>query len=387
MNTLSERGSADCVSSMGSKVVSAPPTHNESNVDDTTLRLVVESVPNALVLANASGSITMVNSQAENLFGYARSEFLGQSVEMLVPHRYRGKCDGFFQYPNKTAGNIGRDCYGLRKDGTEIPVEIALTLIQMPEGCCVLAAILDISERLQFQETLRALPKRLLDAQEAERRRIALELHDEVGQALTASQIKLRALEAKLHGKPEVKDVGEVVGILNTLLQQVRQLSLDLRPSVLDDLGLAAAIRWFVRERVNQGRLDVKLDVPLTLPRFPMRIEIAVFRALQSIMTNTLRHAEAGHIWVALRFEAPLLFLDICDDGKGFDIAAAEARARQGESLGLLGMREWVRLSGGEMTIESSPGWGTRVKAVINVDDNDHTRPGGNLRGGSGHAG
>ena len=104
-------------------------------------------------------------------------------------------------------------------------------------------------------------------------------------------------------------------------------------------------------------------------------------------MTNTLRHAEAGHIWVTLRFDAPFLVLDISDDGKGFDVAAAEARARQGESLGLLGMREWVRLCGGEMTIESVPGRGTRVKAEIDVDDDEHTRPGGNPRGHGGHGG
>lgn len=355
-------------------------TCQESNADIATLRLLLESVPSALVLVDARGVITMVNSQAEELFGYSRSEFLGQAVEMLVPERYRthrpGQRAGFFQHLQIRAMQADRDLYGLRKDGSEIPVEIALTPLHTDQGSGVLAAIVDISEQLQLQENMRALPKQLLDAQEAERRRIALELHDEVGQAITACQIKLRTLEEKLRGKPEARDAGEVLGILNTLLQQVRQLSLDLRPSILDDLGLAAAIRWFVRERVNQGRLEVQTDVPLTVPRFAADIEIGLFRTFQSAMTNALRHAEARRIVVTLHFEAALLALEVHDDGKGFDVEAAESRARQGESLGLLGMKEWIRACGGMLRIQSKPGQGTLVRAIVTVDDSDRTIPG-----------
>ena len=473
----------------------------ESNADAATLRLVVESAPSALILVDARGAISLVNPQAEELFGYARAELLGKPVEMLVPERYRerhsGHRDGFFKQPSKRAMGAGRDLYGLRRDGSEVPVEIGLTPIQMPEGTCVLAAVIDIterrhlererreseqrytelvdqaadaimvrrdngdivfvneaaclllgytrtefmhlsmqdiaepdsleeirgmrpletrhferrlrhksghwvpvdtsahrlnngdiqnifhdiSERLRSQEALRAFPKQLLDAQEMERRRIARELHDEVGQALTASQIKIRALETKLHGSPVAKDAGEVLGILTTLLQQVRQLSLDLRPSVLDDLGLAAAIRWFVRERVIQSHLEVKLDVPLTLPRFPVRVETAIFRSFQSTMINTLRHAEARTIQVSLHFEAPYLILEVHDDGKGFDVEAAQSRARQGRSLGLLGMKEWVKLCGGSMVIESTLGQGTVVRAVVAIAEGNGS-PGPKSQGG-----
>ena len=464
-------------------------TNYESNTDAATLRLVVESAPSALIMVNARGAITLVNPQTEELFGYSRTELLGKPIEMLVPERYRGRHpghrNGFFHHPSKRSMGAGRDLYGLRKDGAEIPVEIGLTPIQMPEGACVLAAVIDIterrrlererreseqryaelveqaadaimvrrdngdivfvndaacsmlgysrpefmhmsirdiaepdtlervremkpletqhferrlrhkaghwvpvetsahrltngdiqnifhdiSERLRSQEALQAFPKQLLDAQEMERRRIARELHDEVGQALTASQMKLKVLEAKLQGSPESKDAGEVLGILTTLLQQVRQLSLDLRPSILDDLGLAAAIRWFVRERIIQSHLEVKLDVPLALPRFPVRVETAVFRSFQSTMINVIRHAEARTIEVSLHFQTPRLILEIRDDGKGFDLEAAQRKARQGGSLGLLGMMEWVRLCGGDMVIQSAIGQGTVVRAAVMIDE------------------
>jgi PAS domain S-box-containing protein len=464
-------------------------TRGGSDTDAATLQRVVDSIPNALIMVDADGTVTLANPQAEELFGYAHSELLGTSIERLVPERYRGSHaghrQGFFQNPSKRAMGAGRDLYCLRKDGSEVPVEIGLTPIQMPEGACVLAAIIDIterrrlererreselrymelvdqaadaimvrrgngeiifvndaacsmlgysraefmhmsirdisepdsleqvramkpletryferrlrhkaghwvpvetsahrlkngdiqnifhdiSERLRSQEALRALPKQLLDAQEMERRRIARELHDELGQTLTASQIKLRAMEKRFKGSPEAIKVAEVWGMLATLLQQVRQLSLDLRPAVLDDLGLAAAMRWFVRERVIQHDLEVELDVPLDLPRFQLQVETALFRVFQSAVTNAVRHAEARSIQVSLRFETPRLTLEIHDDGKGFDLEAARIQARQGKSLGVLGMAEWVRLCGGDLVIESTVGQGTIVRAMISVSE------------------
>lgn len=456
--------------------------------DQHHFRLVVESAPNALVMVDAGGVISMVNPQTEQLFGYSREELLGQPVEMLVPERYRGRHvaqrAGFLASPSRRAMGAGRDLFGLCKDGREVPVEIGITPIQMPEGIYVLAAIIDISERrrlererheserryvdlveqaadgimvrrhggdivfvnqavctllgyarqellgmsmmalvdstdptsleavqglkplethhferrlrhkaghwvpvetsahrlengdiqnifhdiserLQAQEALRNLPKQLLDAQEAERRRIALELHDEVGQALTASQIKLRDLEAQLVGSAAANQATEISAMVAMLLQQVRHMSLDLRPSVLDDLGLAAAIRWFMRERVPQGSMQVSVDVPLNLPRAPSQIETALFRVFQSAMANILRHAEARQVHVSLRLETPRLVLEVRDDGKGFDLDAARRRARQGGSVGLLGMEEWVRLSGGAFSIESAPRCGTTVHAWV----------------------
>ena len=163
MNTSSERGGADCVPSVGCKVAGALPTHNESNADATTLRLVVESVPNALVLIDARGIITMANTLADGLFGYGHGELLGQAAEMLVPERCRtyraGQKAGFFRYLDIRAREASRDIYGLRKDGSEIPIEIDLIPIpiQTAQGAGVLAAIVDISEQLRHPGGLAGL--------------------------------------------------------------------------------------------------------------------------------------------------------------------------------------------------------------------------------------
>jgi len=360
------------------------PKHPSS--DDATLRLVLESAPSALIMVDAQGIITFANTEVERLFGYSREELVGSPIDRLVPERYRGQHPGqraeFFVNPSKRAMGAGRDLYGLHKDGSQIPVEIGLTPIQTPEGLHVLAALIDITERLRAQEALRSLPKQLLDAQEAERRRIARELHDEVGQALTASQIRLRDLEAQLRGTPGAEHAAEISGMVTTLLQQVRQLSLDLRPTVLDDLGLVPAIRWFMRERVPQGRIQVGLDAPLTIPRMPASLETAMFRVFQSAVTNVLRHAEARTVRVSLGFDAPRVTLEVQDDGKGFDLDLARQRARQGGSLGLLGMEEWIRLSGGEIVIESAPGRGTMVRAVVTVAAQSENDPRQVFKGG-----
>lgn len=364
----------------------------QSTIQDVTdsrraeerFRAMVVGSPSAMLMVNAEGRILLVNPQTEKLFGYRQEELLGKPVEMLIPAGMRGQHPalraGFQRNPQIRTMGQGRELFGLHKDGHQLPVEIGLNPVITHEGQCVMASVIDITERLRAQETLRSLPKQLLDAQEAERRRIARELHDEVGQALTASQIKLQDLEAQLRGAAGAQDAAEISAMVAHLLQQVRQLSLDLRPSVLDDLGLASAIRWFVRERVPQGKMRVEVDVPLTLPRAPVAVETALFRAFQSAITNVLRHAEANVIRVSLGYAAPHLTLEVRDDGKGFDLDTARRRARQGGSLGLLGMEEWIRLSGGEILIQSAPGTGTVVRAIVMLqpmDDTGQTAKGG----------
>lgn len=357
----------------------------ESRRAEERFRSMVQGSPNAMLMVNEEGVILLANPVAERMFGYGHEDLLGKPVEALIPMRLRAQHSslraGFHRNLQVRAMGAGRELFGLHKDGREIPVEIGLNPINTREGQCVMASVIDITERLRAQEAMKALPKRLLDAQEAERRRIARELHDELGQTLSASQIKVRALEKKLKGSPEANSAAEVLGILSTMLQQVRQLSLDLRPAVLDDLGLAAAIRWFVRERVIKSDLEVKLEVPLTLPRFSERVETAVFRAFQSAVTNAVRHGQPRNIQVAVDFEAPRLTLEIRDDGKGFDVADAQNKAKQGKSLGLLGMAEWVRLCGGELVVESAVGRGTVVRAVIPIAEGND-KPGDGSKGG-----
>jgi signal transduction histidine kinase len=213
----------------------------------------------------------------------------------------------------------------------------------------------------ESEERLRRLSHQLLRTQEDERRHMARELHDEIGQSLTAVKINLQ----RIRGKDAISAPGleESVGLIEGLLDQVRGLSLDLRPAVLDDLGLASALRWHVDRLAQRTGLETRFIADSLSGRLDSDIETACFRVAQEALTNVVRHARARHIAINLIQANNALELIIRDDGIGFDADLARDRARQGASLGLLGMQERVALLGGQFTIAAAPGSGTDVKA------------------------
>lgn len=206
---------------------------------------------------------------------------------------------------------------------------------------------------------LQALSNRMLEMQEAERRHIARELHDEIGQSLTAIKLNLEALALRSTDQAARRLADEIAGVAGEVLEQVRKLSLDLRPPQLDDLGLSAALHWLVKRHARDGAPAILLQAPEDLPRLDMQAETACFRVAQEALTNTLRHAGATQVRIELKAEEDMFCLDVSDDGRGFDVAAARGRALQGASLGLVGMEERIALAGGEMDIVSHAGRGT----------------------------
>jgi signal transduction histidine kinase len=214
-------------------------------------------------------------------------------------------------------------------------------------------------ERRQTEDALQRLSRRLLEAQENERRAIARELHDELGQALQALKINLQT--AQRFPKESAQRLADSIGIVDHTLQQVRNLSLDLRPSLLDDLGLVAALEWYVeRQQQRTGIASHFTAAPPDLHAEPM-VETACFRVAQEALTNVIRHAQAQNVWVELRQQGTELHLVVRDDGAGFDVRAARVRAAQGGSFGLLGMQERVELAGGRLDITATPGRGTEI--------------------------
>lgn len=226
-------------------------------------------------------------------------------------------------------------------------------------------------ERKQAQEALHAsherlhvLSQRLVEAQENERRRIARELHDEVGQGLTAVKINLQA-SRRISGAKVLlnRQIDESITIVEQTIQQVRNISLDLRPSLLDDLGLIAALRWYIDRVAQRSNLKALFTIHL-IPdlRLAPDLETTCFRVVQEALTNVVRHAQAQRVTVSLELLDKELLLEVQDDGKGFDTVAARQRAAQGYSLGLLGLEERVTLAGGHFTLESSEMRGTIMR-------------------------
>jgi PAS domain S-box-containing protein len=216
------------------------------------------------------------------------------------------------------------------------------------------------------RERLQALSRRLVEVQEIERRRLAHELHDEIGQTLTAVKINLQALQRHEDMAGVESYLKDSVEVVEHALGQVRNLSLDLRPSLLDDLGLVATLRWYVDRQAQRGGFAAQLiiDLPET-PDLPPELETTCFRVVQEALTNIMRHSQAQKVCVELHQREAELVLRVCDDGVGFDVQAALENATGGSSLGLLGIQERIWQVGGQIAIQSAPGGGTDIQARL----------------------
>lgn len=217
------------------------------------------------------------------------------------------------------------------------------------------------------RERLRALSRQLLEVQEAERRAIALELHDELGQELTAVNLALHAISKQVGVDTVAARLAQTISVVEGAMGRVRTLSLDLRPSLLDELGLIAALRWHLDRQTLESGLALRFVAdPPDMHLLPA-IEIGCFRVVQEAVTNVLRHAKASNLWVEVRQAGVMLHLHVRDDGIGFDVEQALVHAAQGNSLGLLGMQERIELLGGQIEIASAPGRGTEIRMAVPV--------------------
>jgi signal transduction histidine kinase len=243
--------------------------------------------------------------------------------------------------------------------------EAVLTSLAAHAGSALQNARLFAAAKAASEQS-HVLSTRLLEVQEAERRHLARELHDEVGPALSAVKINLQMLKRQ----PEMvgtagRRVDDGLLIVDRLLQVVRQMSLDLRPSILDDLGLAAALRWYVGAQAERSGLSAEVVTEGVPDDLPGAIATTAFRIVQEAVTNVVRHASARRLQVRAALAGAQLDLVVADDGVGFDVAAARRQALAGRSLGLLGLSERAELAGGRTAVESAPGRGTTVRAWL----------------------
>lgn len=218
----------------------------------------------------------------------------------------------------------------------------------------------------EYQLQLQDLTRRILNAQETERRRVAHELHDELGQSLTAIKINLLTQQRINKAPPSALDV-ENVRIVEDALQQVRRLALALRPSMLDDLGLPAALAWLADTASVNRDTAVNFSYTMQEERLTPEIETACFRIVQETLTNIRRHARAKKVDINLVCDENQLILTVTDDGAGFDPAPKSGRVNPRFSLGLVGIRERAMSIGGAVTIRSAPGQGCTVQLTCNV--------------------
>jgi PAS domain S-box-containing protein len=322
---------------------------------------ILESITDAFFTLDRQWRFDYVNAQAERLLRRQRSELLGKSV--------------WDEFPEAVGSTFYKEYHRAIAERTSVAFEefypplatwFEVHAYPYPAGLSVYFR--DITERRRVDEQLQeanerlqALSRRLLEIQEQERRYVARELHDEIGQSLTAVKINLQAMQQAGDDCPVGHQLQESIGIVEEALQQVRALSHELRPSMLDDFGLVSALRWYLDRLAGRVGLATDLTVDPSFERQPPHIETACFRIVQEATTNIVRHAHAKQAWVQLSQADGDIVLTISDDGDGFEVRAARDRIAEGASLGLLGMEERAVLAGGRLEISSSAGQGTEV--------------------------
>lgn len=220
----------------------------------------------------------------------------------------------------------------------------------------------------QMNVRLMRLSRKVLEAQEAERRRVARDLHDEIGQALMAINLNLQdAREASPRVSSE-RLIVDALAILKEVTRAVRNLALDLRPSLLDELGLSAAAKWYIKRQGERAGWHTDFVLEGWPEEPPYDVSITCFRILQEALTNVAKHAEATSVDVVLSQQASVLFLTVRDNGIGFDPAAMHMAAQHGGSLGLLSMQERANLMGGSLAVTSNVHQGTCISATLPIN-------------------
>jgi PAS domain S-box-containing protein len=311
-----------------------------------------------------------VNDAAVRQYGYAREEWLGMTIEDYRPHEDVRRLRDFLHTIRDVPEGI---CQGpwrhRKKDGTIVDVEIAFHALIYNGKAARLALVNDITERKQMEHMRSRLLHKIISAQEDERRRIARELHDEVGQSLTALLVGLRAMEQAMRRSPRDGETAELSKIAEQTLNDVQRLAVGLRPSVLDDVGLEAALTRYLEDfsRIHGIETDLKI---LSGRRLPYAVETTLYRLVQEALTNVAKHAGAQNASVMVVNTAESVQVIIEDDGHGFDVESM-LKKQPDRHLGLHGMRERVALLDGNITIESKPGGGTSISVMIPMREAD----------------
>lgn len=358
---------------------------------ETRFRTLVEQIPAMTYLREPgeNGRLLYVSPQVEQMLGFTPADWMSDREKRIGQLHPEDRERVFAEYRQhwRVATPLTCEYRMLTRNGRVIWLRDHATTLYDTEGqpLTMLGIMFDVSDRVLAEEEkqklfeeisvnrdrLEMLSHRLIMAQEKERRYIARELHDQLGQSLTALKLNLQTFMSQPGVDDTPEPIEESVQLVDACLQQVRHLSLELRPSLLDDLGLTSALRWYLDRQAQRAGFTVHFIPPAVESRLPTDIETACFRTAQEALTNVVRHANAGRVGVELSNGGDYLQLIVRDDGVGFDVEEALARATGGGSLGLIGMQERVQLSGGILEIESVPAHGTEIRASFLLSRRD----------------
>jgi PAS domain S-box-containing protein len=329
-------------------------------------RLAIEAAPSGIITVDRAGIIELVNAQIERLFGYTRDELIGMSVDMLLP----GSIPAGPEEHSRTSAP-GR-VFGLRKSGEQVHVEITVNPLDSDGQARRLISVVDVAERARAEHEhrdliaeLQHLAGSLIMARDAERARIARELHDGASQQLAGLGIALSGLKRRLQplNRDDLQaDVTSLQNRANAVASSLRDLSHNLHPSALRLAGLVPALTTYCEEVSREHRISVACVAEGDFDGVDAETAHTLYRITQEALHNVVKHAGAHRVKVVLRHTRTMNELSILDDGKGFDVARAR-KSRKG--LGLVSINERVRLAGGTLKVIAERNKGTQVVVVL----------------------
>jgi len=329
-------------------------------------RNLVDTMLEGMVVYDPTGIILYVNESLCRMFGMERVELVGEPVEKIFSGMY-GRAQEEGCDPNVPGSCLRYEADWRSKQGAAITVMVSAQRLTGPQGEYLgdFSVVMDISDRKRSERGMRLLSTQLLIAQEGERKRIADELHDSLGQTLGALKFEIEraAIKASEGDASAVADLlGGLVPKFQGAIDEVRRIAMNLRPAMLDDLGLIPTLGWFCREYQNvyaSVELDLKLE--LTEKEVPPSLKTAIYRIVQESFSNIARHARARRIELVLRERDASIELQVIDDGVGFVDAAPVPDVTDRRGLGLRTMRERAESTGGRFRWESGQNKGTRL--------------------------
>lgn len=330
---------------------------------------LLDSAMDGIITVDVQQNIVLYNRAAEKIFGWPGAQVMGRPLDILLPERFRAAHHGHirrFEQTGVTSRRMGDGTviHGLRASGEEFPMDASISQLDSPDGRLFTVILRDVTERMRAQDDLAAFATQASAIREQEKSRVARELHDELAQSLTALKMDTIWLRDQLPREPGplAQKLDGMLAMLDASVAATRRIAADLRPLLLDDLGLLPAIEWLVQNFTQRHGLPCELeadeDLELAEPH-----ATAVFRIVQESLANAAKHAQASRVRVVLARTGAQLMLTVEDDGIGFFSEAA----RKPNSLGLAGLRERAQLIKGSIRIDSQPGRGAVVTARLPV--------------------
>ncbi len=332
-------------------------------------RQLFENAHDAIWVQDLDGRVIAANQAAAELFRYDLSALDGMDSRHIFSNK--GIALSKTIQKDLLKGYGGQEPYKqeiVRKDGTKAHIMLTANLIISnghPSGVQFIGR--DITKEVRMQENQSFYLQQITRAHEEERQRISRDLHDSTAQSLIAT---LRSLEKfceedKQLSPGRLELLWNYHGQLRDALQEIRQLSRDLRPSILDHLGLLPAVEWLVEQLRTENKVDASVTVSGDERRFSPEVEVTLFRIIQEALRNTARHAEATEAWVTVNFKAKETIISIIDNGKGFELPPSLGELSRLGKLGVDGMQTRARLVGGTFDIQSSPNDGTAIVVIV----------------------